>query len=286
MRDCCNIRKKTKKCVRKSDKKVFKLPRRFSKKRCLTRKVKGFTMRSSCAPFKDCKKQKGGKKQKNIFNKTLKLCSDRPVTGYMRDGYCNYNKRDIGNHLVCAQVNKKFLDFTKKQNNNLYTVVKPGDKWCLCTNRYLEAVKNNKAPLLIEEATNLKAKKALKQTGGKKTKKRFLYNPDDPKKSFDVYIDKNPKDTIHVKYTTVEDVKNSILKLERLFKQKKYTHKRIWQVAMIMKVRLDVIKKYKKSRYPNAKNVNQRVSLITKYYNHLKKRTKLKTFSERSNLTF
>ena len=71
-----------------------------------------------------------------------------------------------------------------------------------------------------------------------------MYNPDDPKKSFDVYIDKNPKDTIHVKYTTVEDVKNSILKLERLFKQKKYTHKRIWQVAMIIKVRLDVIKKY------------------------------------------
>ena len=94
MKDCCNIRKKTKKCIRKSDKKVFKLPRKFSKKRCLTKKVKGFTMRSSCAPFKDCKKQKGGKK----------------------------------------------------------------------------------------------------------TKKRFLYNPDDPKKSFDVYIDKNPKDTINIKY--------------------------------------------------------------------------------------
>jgi len=163
--NCCNINKKTKKCFRKSDKKVFKLPRRFSKKACLTKKIKGFSMRSSCAPFKDC----------------------------------------------------------------------------------------------------------IKQCGGNKTKKRFLYNPHDPKKSFDVYIDKNPKDTIHVKYTTVEDVKNSILKLERLFKQKKYTHKRIWQVAMIIKVRLDVIKKYKKSRYPNAKNVNQRVKLITRYYNHFKK---------------
>jgi len=113
-----------------------------------------------------------------------------------------------------------------------------------------------------------------------------LYNPNNPKKSFDVYIDKNPKDTIHVKYSTVKDIKNSILKLERLYKRKKYSHKRIWQVAMIMKVRLDVIKKYKKSRYPNAKNVNGRVNLITKYYNHLKKRTKLKTFSERSKLVF
>jgi hypothetical protein len=271
MKNCCNITAKNKKCFRKSDKKIFNLPRKFSKKRCLTRKIKGFTMRSSCAPFKDCKKQNGGNKQKNLFNKTLKLCSNKPLTGYMRDGYCNYNESDVGNHLVCAKMNKTFLDFTKKQNNNLYTVVKPGDKWCLCTNRYLEAVKNNKAPLLIKEATNLKAKKVLKQRGGKKTKKRFLYNPDDP---------------IHVKYTTVKDVKNSILKLEKLFKQKKYTHKRIWQVAMIMKVRLDVIKKYKKSRYPNAKKINERVSLITKYYNHLKKRTKLKTFSERSKLIF
>ena len=74
-----------------------------------------------------------------------------------------------------------------------------------------------------------------------KTKKQFLYNPNNPKKSFDVYIDKNPKDTIHIKYTTVKDVKNTIQKLERLYKSKKYPHKRIWQVGMIMKVRLEVL---------------------------------------------
>ena len=51
-------------------------------------------------------------------------------------------------------------------------------------------------------------------------KSKFLYNPDDPKKSFDVYVDKNPKDTISIKYTTVQDVKNTILKLEKLFKKK------------------------------------------------------------------
>ena len=76
-----------------------------------------------------------------------------------------------------------------------------------------------------------------------KTKKQFLYNPDNPKTSFDVYVDKNPKDTIHIKYKTLNDVKNTIKKLEKLYKSKKYSHKRIWQVAMIMKVRLDVIKK-------------------------------------------
>lgn len=74
-----------------------------------------------------------------------------------------------------------------------------------------------------------------------KTKKQFLYNPDDPKKSFDVYIDKNPNDTIPIKYKTLDDVKNTIKKLERLYKSKKYTHKRIWQVGMIMKVRLGVL---------------------------------------------
>ena len=78
--------------------------------------------------------------------------------------------------------------------------------------------------------------KVRKRKKTRKNKKRFLYNPNNPKKSFDVYIDKNPKDTIHIKYTTVSDVKHTIKKLERLYKSKKYSHKRIWQVGMIMKV--------------------------------------------------
>jgi hypothetical protein len=98
-----------------------------------------------------------------------------------------------------------------------------------------------------------------------KTRKRFLYNPNNPKKSFDVYIDKNPKDTIHIKYTTLEDVKNTINKLEKLYKNKKYTHKRIWQVGMIMKVRLEALKNKKPKQYNMSK----------KYYEFLGKRTKL-----------
>jgi hypothetical protein len=98
-----------------------------------------------------------------------------------------------------------------------------------------------------------------------KTKKQFLYNPDNPNKSFDVYIDKNPKDTIHIKYTTIDDVKSTILKLEKLYKNKKYPHKRIWQVAMIMKVRLEVLKDKKPQQYRLAK----------KYFEFLGDRTKL-----------
>lgn len=104
-----------------------------------------------------------------------------------------------------------------------------------------------------------------KKRGLNKTRKQFLFNPNNPKKSFDVYIDKNPKDTIPIKYTTIDDVKDTIMKLERLYKAKKYPHKRIWQVVMIMKVRLEVLKHKKPREYKLAK----------KYFNFLSNRTDL-----------
>lgn len=66
MKDCCNHSPSDKKCIRKSDKKVFSLPRKFSKEKC-KRGIKGFTMRSSCAPYKDCfkNKKKITKKRRN-----------------------------------------------------------------------------------------------------------------------------------------------------------------------------------------------------------------------------
>ena len=110
-----------------------------------------------------------------------------------------------------------------------------------------------------------KTKNISKKKKKNQTKKQFFFNPENPKKSFDVYIDKNPKDTIHIKYTTLEDVKNTIDKLEKLYKHKKYTHKRIWQVGMIMKVRLKVLKNIKPQQY----------ALANKYFIFLGKRTKL-----------
>jgi hypothetical protein len=98
-----------------------------------------------------------------------------------------------------------------------------------------------------------------------KTRKKFLFNPNDPKKSFDVYIDKNPKNTIPIRYKTVDDVKDTIQKLESLYKAKKYPHKRIWQVGMIMKVRLGVLKDKKPREY----------SLSNRYFKFLSARSKL-----------
>jgi len=111
----------------------------------------------------------------------------------------------------------------------------------------------------------MNTKKYNKTNKNSITKRKFLYNPKNPKKSFDVYIDKNPNDTIHIKYKTINDVKNTIRKLERLYKTKKYTHKRIWQVGMIMKVRLEVLQNIKPEQYKLAK----------KYFDFLSKRTDL-----------
>ena len=115
-----------------------------------------------------------------------------------------------------------------------------------------------------------------RRTKKNKTKKQFLYNPNNPKKSFDVYIDKNPRDTIHIKYTTIEDVKNTIRKLEILYKEKKYSHKRIWQVGMIMKVRLEVLKNKKPEQYKLSK----------KYFEFLGKRTHAKDEKRRFKMGF
>jgi len=120
----------------------------------------------------------------------------------------------------------------------------------------------------------MKTRRIKKHTKNK-TRKSFLFNPENPKKSFDVYIDKNPKDTIPIKYTTLSDVKNTIRKLEHLYKSKRYSHKRIWQVGMILYVRLNVIKKIKPIHY----------AIASKYFNFLKYRTTLPK-DERYKLKF
>ena len=121
----------------------------------------------------------------------------------------------------------------------------------------------------------MKNKTKKKYRSGKNKTRKFLYNPNDPKKSFDVYIDKNPNDTIPIRYKTLDDVKNTIKKLETLYKRKKYTHKRIWQVGMIMKVRLEVLKDKKPQEY----------KLSERYFKFLGNRTKLNE-KDRYNLIF
>jgi len=101
---------------------------------------------------------------------------------------------------------------------------------------------------------------------GNKTRKQFFFNPKNPNTSFDVYINKNPDDTIPIKYTSVDDVRSTIQNLESLYKHKQYSHKRIWQVGMIMKVRLEVLKQKKPQQYRLAKRYFEFLSRRTHLY--------------------
>ena len=128
----------------------------------------------------------------------------------------------------------------------------------------------------IDKKYNLGKTKNICQKGGDKKTKKFLFNPNNPKKSFDVYIDKDPSDTIPIKYKTIKDVKETIKKLERFYKNDKYPHKRIWQVGMILKVRLEQLKNKKKTHYKIAE----------KYLKFLGKRTKIKDKKDRKRFKF
>ena len=89
----------------------------------------------------------GGRKQLNIFEKPLEVCNNNPLTGYYRDGFCKTDSTDLGTHIVCAQVNNRFLNYTKNKGNDLtspnphyyFPGLKDCDYWCLCANRFKEA---------------------------------------------------------------------------------------------------------------------------------------------------
>jgi uncharacterized protein len=102
---------------------------------------------------------------KNILGTKLEMCSLDPITGYYRDGYCNTGPADAGSHVIAATITQEFLDFTKSRGNDLQTPIpefgfpglKPGDNWCLCATRWLEAERANVAPPVNLCATHSKA---------------------------------------------------------------------------------------------------------------------------------
>jgi hypothetical protein len=100
----------------------------------------------------------------NVFGQKISLCSKDPLTGYYRTGCCETGPDDLGTHTVCAVMTAEFLDFSKSRGNDLMTPIpaygfpglKPGDQWCLCARRWLEAYESKVAPSVILEATNEK----------------------------------------------------------------------------------------------------------------------------------
>ncbi|MGY9049428.1 hypothetical protein P775_23040 [Puniceibacterium antarcticum] len=101
----------------------------------------------------------------NVLGKKLALCGADPVTGFFRDGHCNTCVADKGSHTVCAIMTAEFLAYSKYVGNDLSTPrpefgfagLKPGDAWCLCASRFLQAHDEGCAPQVRLAATHLSA---------------------------------------------------------------------------------------------------------------------------------
>lgn len=98
----------------------------------------------------------------NVLGGPLETCSLDPITGYFRDGCCETRVHDKGRHIICGQVTDAFLAFSKTLGNDLITPrlehdfegLKAGDFWCLCIDRWREAMNAGCAPRLRLEATH------------------------------------------------------------------------------------------------------------------------------------
>ncbi|WP_295313973.1 DUF2237 domain-containing protein [Roseobacter sp.] len=101
----------------------------------------------------------------NVLGEPLAVCGTDPVTGFFRDGSCNTCAADQGSHTVCAVLTAEFLAYSKYVGNDLSTPrpeygfagLKPGDAWCLCAARFLQAHDEGCAPQINLEATHARA---------------------------------------------------------------------------------------------------------------------------------
>jgi uncharacterized protein len=104
-------------------------------------------------------------KARNVLNGQLETCGTDPMTGFYRNGCCDTGGGDVGIHVVCAEVTAEFLAFSAARGNDLSTPaphfgfpgVRPGDRWCLCAERWQEALDAGVAPPVVLEATHISA---------------------------------------------------------------------------------------------------------------------------------
>ena len=97
----------------------------------------------------------------NVFGEPLEACSTAPETGFLRDGNCRHLERDPGRHEICAVMSQEFLEYSREQGNDLITPrpeyafpgLHPGDRWCVCLPRWIEAREAGCAPPVVLEAT-------------------------------------------------------------------------------------------------------------------------------------
>jgi uncharacterized protein len=102
---------------------------------------------------------------RNVLGGELQPCSVDPVTGFYRDGTCRTGPQDAGMHVVCAEVTERFLEFSRSVGNDLSTPrpewgfpgLRAGDRWCVCADRWREALDAGVAPPVVLAATHASA---------------------------------------------------------------------------------------------------------------------------------
>jgi len=102
---------------------------------------------------------------RNVLGGELEPCSFDPLTGFYRDATCRTGPQDRGMHVVCAEMTEEFLAFSKAVGNDLSTPrpewgfpgLQPGDRWCVCADRWREALEADVAPPVVLEATHVSA---------------------------------------------------------------------------------------------------------------------------------
>jgi uncharacterized protein len=100
---------------------------------------------------------------KNVLGTDLIACSTDPLTGFYRDGCCNTGSEDQGLHLVCTEVTAEFLEYSREVGNDLSTPrpewgfegLTPGDRWCVCVERWKQAWEAGYAAPVVLEATHM-----------------------------------------------------------------------------------------------------------------------------------
>ena len=98
---------------------------------------------------------------RNVLGESLVQCGCQPLTGWYRNGFCETDPTDLGQHSICCVMNESFLTYSKAQGNDLSTPVpafrfpglKPGDHWCVCAPRWKQAYDDGMAPPVRLEAT-------------------------------------------------------------------------------------------------------------------------------------
>ncbi|WP_438974666.1 DUF2237 family protein [Roseicyclus sp.] len=101
----------------------------------------------------------------NVLGQALQSCSRDPITGFFRNGNCDTCAEDRGSHTVCAVMTAEFLAYSKYVGNDLSTPrpefqfagLKPGDHWCLCASRFMQAHDEGVAPRVNLAATHERA---------------------------------------------------------------------------------------------------------------------------------